>query len=278
MISSPTIVKSQSEFDAAVTAGAEWLRIDSPRGVWIEVSTPCEVDVEASGSSTVRAYGSSTVRAYGSSTVRAYGSSTVRASDSSTVRAYGSSTVRASDSSTVRASDSSTVTAYGSSTVTAYGSSTVTASSHTAVHLHSGHARIDGGVLIDHTDVDLDDVATWLDYKGITVTDGIATFYKAVDSDLNAGHGYTLTQYPIGEVVTAPDWDPRTVCGRGLHATGDPGLSEIYYNGAGRCRYLELAVPVDGLVLLDDKVKFQTCTVVREVTIAATPIAPAASA
>ena len=96
-----------------------------------------------------------------------------------------------------------------------------------------------------------------------------------MDQQLRAGHGYTLTTYPIGETITAPDWNPAAVCGGGLHATGDPGLSETYYNGKGRCRYLELAVSVDGLVLLDDKVKFQACTVVREVTLSGAPLAVA---
>ncbi len=178
----------------------------------------------------------------------------------------------------MRAFDSASVSAFGSASVSAFGSASVRASTKVAVHLHSGHANITGGVLIDHTAVDLADLATWLDYKGITVTDGVATFYKAVDQDLAAGHGYTLTAYPIGGTVTAPDWNPAAVCGGGLHATGDPGLSESYYNGGGHCRYLELAVPVDGLVLLDDKVKFQTCTVVREVTVTAAPIATAGAA
>ncbi|WP_208092800.1 DUF7666 domain-containing protein [Blastococcus xanthinilyticus] len=148
------------------------------------------------------------------------------------------------------------------------------ASSRVAVHLHSGKAQIAGGVVIDHTDVDRSDVGTWLDYNGITVSDGIATFYKAVDQQLRAGHGYILTTYPIGETVTAPDWDPVQRCGYGLHATGDPGLSESYYLGDDpRCRYLELAVPVEGLVVLDDKVKFQSCTVVREVKLTGAPLA-----
>ena len=54
---------------------------------------------------------------------------------------------------TVMATGSSTVTATDSSTVRAYGSSTVTASPCVAVHLHSGLATIDGGVVIDVTTV-----------------------------------------------------------------------------------------------------------------------------
>jgi len=277
---SATVVTTQAEFDAAVTAGADWIRIESPAGVWIEVSTPRDVDVEASGSASVRASGSASVRAFDSASVRAFDSASVRAFDSASVRAFDSASVRAFGSASVRASGSASVSAFGSASVSAFGSASVSAfdsasvraSSKVAVHLHSGQAHVDGGVLIDHTDVDLTDVPTWLEYRGITVDDGVATFYKAVDQDLYAGHGWTPTRYPIGETVTAPDWDPAQRCGHGLHATGDPGLSETYFNGHGGCRYLELAVPVDGLVVLDDKVKFESCTVVREVTVTGIPL------
>ena len=263
----PTIVTTQSEMDAAVSSGAEWIRVDSSPGVWIEVTSPAATEVEAYDSATVTAFGSATVTAYDSASVTAYGSASVRAYDSASVTAY--------DSASVTAYDSASVRAYDSASVRAYDSASVRAGSGVAVHLHSGSARIQGGVLIDHTAVDLTDVSTWLDYKGITVTDGIATFYKAVDGQLRAGHGYKMTAYPIGETVTAPDWDPAERCGHGLHATGDPGLSESYYNGDGPCRYLELAVPVDGLVLLGDKVKFRSCRVVREVTLFGAPLAGA---
>ena len=57
------IVKTQSEFDAALASGEEFIEIRSPRGLWIAV--------RASDSATVSAYGSATVRAYGSATVSA---------------------------------------------------------------------------------------------------------------------------------------------------------------------------------------------------------------
>ena len=65
-----TIVKTQGELDAAVAAGAEYIVIASPAGVWLDVR----------GSATVRAFGSATVTASGSATVTAYDSATVRAS------------------------------------------------------------------------------------------------------------------------------------------------------------------------------------------------------
>ena len=94
-----------------------------------------------------------------------------------TVTASGSVTVTAAGSATVTAADSVTVTAYDSATVTAYDSATVTATPTVAVHLHSGRCTIAGGVLIDHTIIDLTDPQTWCDYYGVPTVDGIATVH-----------------------------------------------------------------------------------------------------
>ena len=171
--------------------------------------------------------------------------------DSSTVHAWGSSTVHAWDSSTVHARGSSTVTAWDSSTVHARDSSTVTAGSHTAVHLHSGRATIRGGVLIDHTAVDLDDPQTWCDYHGVPVADGIATVYKAVGPTWLSEYG---TSYAPGSTPSAPDWQPRPECGNGLHFSPSPAHTQEYYD-TGEVRYLRVGVAVDQLVPLGDKCK-----------------------
>ena len=109
-------VTTQAELDSALTnpdhaCATHEIVIDTPAGVWIEVSDDHGQDVRAYGSSSVRAFGSSSVTAYGSATVTAHGSSSVTAHGSSSVTAYGSSSV----------------TAYSSSSVTAYGSATVRA-------------------------------------------------------------------------------------------------------------------------------------------------------
>ena len=186
--------------------------------------------VRAYDSSTVTAYGSSTVRAYGSSTVTATGSSTVRATDSSTVTATDSSTVTAYDSSTVRAYGSSTVTATGSSTVRAYGSSTVTASPCVAVHLHSGLATIDGGVVIDVTTVN-DTAEKWCADHGVEVTDGIATVYKAVSDQWTTSRG---ADYSPGSTPEVTDWFDDAQCGRGLHFGPTPAHALAYLPDATR--------------------------------------------
>ena len=226
---STAVVRTQAELDKALAANTGLIEIRSPAGVWLTVmatgsSTVMATDsstVTATDSSTVMAYGystvmatdSSTVMAYGYSTVRAYGSSTVTATDSSTVRAYGSSTVMAAGSSTVRAYGSSTVTATDSSTVMAAGSSTVRASSCVAVHLHSGLATIDGGVVIDVTTVN-DTAEKWCAHHGVEVTDGIATVYKAVSDQWTTPRG---ADYTPGSTPEATDWADHAACGQGLH-------------------------------------------------------------
>ena len=248
-----TVVTTQKELDKALKAGTEFIEIRSERGVWLEVLSYGSATVRASGSATVRASGSATVRAYGSATVRASGSATVRAYDSATVRAYdsatvtasGSATVTAYDSATVRAYDSATVTAYDSATVTAYDSATVTASSHTAVHLHSGRVTLEGGVVIDHAKVDLEDAETWAEYHGVEVVDGVATVYKAVDDRYTTDRGF---DYSPGAQPSAPDWKATRECGNGLHFGPTPSHAVAYHPGA--TKFMAAKVALADLVTL----------------------------
>ena len=228
-------VRTQKEFDQAVADGVKWIDIKSERGVWIEVTARDSSTVTARDSSTVRACGSSTVAAYDSSTVAAYDSSTVRAYDSSTVTAYDSSTVTAYDSSTVTARDSSTVTAYDSSTVWAYDSGV-------AVHLHSGAAKVDGGVVIDHTTERDMTPAQWCDYHGVKVEGGIAYVYKAVDGEWTTDRGF---DYSPGATPKAPDWRDDRECGHGLHFSPSPAQALAYHCEASR--FVRVGVSLDTL-------------------------------
>ena len=146
-----------------------------------------------------------------------------------TVRACGLSTVAAYDSSTVVAYGSSTVAAYDSSTVRAYGSSTVTARSGVAGHLHSASAKLSGGVINDHTKEADMTPAQWCDYHGVTVTDGIAYVYKAVNDQWTTSHG---TDYTPGSSPEAADWRDNQECGHGLHFCPTPGQALAYFFGA----------------------------------------------
>ena len=235
-----TIVKTRQELDAALADGKADIIIDSPRGVWLTVS------------------GSATVRAWGSATVEASGSATVEASDSATVEAWGSATVRASGSATVEA--------WGSATVEAWGSATVRAGKYVAVHIHSQRVTISGGVVIDMTALDRSDPATWCDLNGLDVADGKAVVYKVVDADLNAGHGYTLTAYPVGSTVTASDWHSEDTCGGGLHFGRSPMAAAEYHRGDTGPRYLACEVDLsEVVVVLDDTIKARSCRVLHEV-------------
>ena len=230
--------------------------------------------VEAYDSATVEAYGSATVEAYGSARVRAYGSARVRASGSATVRASGSARVRASGSATVRAYDSATVEASGSATVEASGSATVEASPYVAVHLFSARVTHSGGVVIDIAALDRSDWSTWAQYWGVeyTATKSAAAdeliVYKAVDDNLRSGRGF---EYPIGETVTAPDWQAGDFCGGGLHLSPRPHQARQYFTSA--TRFLECAVKVSDVSIIDGnsdstpKLKARAVRIIREVNI-----------
>ena len=130
----------------------------------------------------------------------------------------------------VTATGSSTVTAYDSSTVTATGSSTVTASPCVAVHLHSGLATIDGGVVIDVTTVNYT-AEKWCAHHGVEVTDGIATVYKAVSDQWTTPRG---ADYTPGSTPEATDWADNAECGQGLHFGPTPAHALAYLPDATR--------------------------------------------
>ena len=244
-------VTSQAELDKALADGVGEILIVSPADVWIELRDTGSATVRAYGSATVQAYGSATVQAYESATVWAYGSATVQAYGSATVRAYESATVEAYGSATVEAYGSATAWAYDSATVEAYGSATVQASKYVAVRLHSARVTLDGGVLIDLTQLDLTDPATWCDYHGVTVTDGIAEVFKAVNDQWTTDRGIN---YQPGSLPTAPDWKPTRECGHGLHFCARPAVSKDQYFPAAT-RFVRVGVRLDEMVCLGDKIK-----------------------
>jgi hypothetical protein len=161
------------------------------------------------------------------------------------VTACGSSTVTASGSSTVTASGSSTVTAYDSSTVRAYDSSTVTAGAHVALHLHSGRVHAKGGVVIDHTMLNEKDPQVWCDYHGVTVTDGIATVYKAVNDEWTTSSG---TVYAPGTLPSCDDFAANNKCGGGLHFGPTPEHARRCNDTA--TRFLAVGVRLDEMSVI----------------------------
>ena len=264
-------VTTQAELDAALVAAdteAEWtdIHIRSDAGVWLYLTrTPDSSSVVALGSSRVVARGSSRVVARGSSSVEAWDSSRVEAWDSSSVVALGSSRVVARDSSSVVARGSSSVVALGSSRVVARDSSSVVAGDYVAVHLHSARAAIDGGVLIDVTALDENDLTQWASYHGAKASTDSLVLYKAVDADLKSERGFP---YPIGETVEAPDWRADNTCGGGLHLSPSPSCAQAYYPSASRFLRCEVdpqdVRPIPGDVA---KAKARRVRVVAEVDI-----------
>ena len=240
---------------------------------------------DVTGSATVSyVSGSATVRyVRGSATVRdVRGSATVSdVRDSATVRyVRGSATVRyVTGSATVSdVTGSATVSdVRGSAHIALHGRASATdVGPHVAVHLHSGTATTDGGIVIDVSHV-LDDGQTWAEHAGAIVDeDGNAHLFKAVDSDLHAGHHYRLTQYPLGEEVVAPDWRDNTECGYGLHVCPTAFQARDHYREA--TRFLEVVAPVESLRPIDaSKAKVERLTVLREVTVEGRPIEEARS-
>ncbi|MFT4081150.1 MAG: hypothetical protein QM638_01060 [Nocardioides sp.] len=277
-----TIVTTQAEYDAALAAlDGAWgiIEVRSPAGVWISIKSTDSATVEAWGSATVRASGSATVEAWSSATVEAsdsanvdaWGSATVDAWGSANVHAWGSANVKvsgranveASGRAVVKASGSATVKASDSATVHAWGCAVVHAAPHVAVYLHSKNAVVEGGVLIDVTEVEKTSTA-WLEHHGIEVRDGVAVLFKAVDANLHSDQGFA---YPLGETVACDDWRPDNDCGGGLHLSPRPVHAKAYHNGP-TLKLLACAVDVDTIRVIPDstpKCKVPSLTVLHQV-------------
>jgi hypothetical protein len=248
---------------------------------WDSVSVEARdsVSVEARDSVSVVACDSARVEARDSARVVACDSAHVEARDSARVVACDSAHVVAWDSVRVEACDSARVEARGSARVEARDSVRIEASAHVAIHRHSPLVTVCGGVVIDIAALDLTDPATWADYEGVNVRDGVAVVYKATSPELMAGQGNTPTHYAIGSTVVAGDWDPGPWCGNGLHFSPHPRLAAEYYQGhepRDQVRYLACEIDITDAVPLGDKIKSESCRVLHEVDINGAPIGGAA--
>jgi len=144
---------------------------------------------------------------------------------------------------------SASVRAYGSASVSASGSASVRASAKVAVHLHSGRATITGGVLIDHTNLDLTRLQDWADYHGVTIKGDTITLFKALGPDLTSGIGYGRPiVWTVGTEVTATDWKPYADCGNGLHLSPTPHHATTYNETA--TRWVRCEAPVASIVII----------------------------
>ena len=145
--------------------------------------------------------------------------------------------------------------ARGSAHVEARGSAHVEASRYVSVHRHSREAQIEGGVIIEIPPITT--VATWCEYYGASVDDGVVTLYKALDAEFKSGYGFL---YLPGSIVTAPDWDGgRRECGGGLHGCASPIEASGYHEGA--VKFVAVPVKVADIAIhhpasMPNKVKF----------------------
>lgn len=266
-------VRTQEELDEALANEGHEIVICSPKSAWLNISDSHGKDVEVSGDAMVEVSGDAMVKAFGNATIMAWGRAYVDAFGNATVIALDLATVRAWDTSTVKAWDNSTVNACENSTVRAWDNATVKAGICVAVYVHSKTVTHQGGVIIDMTTINAKDPETWCAMNLVEVDeDGQAHLYKALDADLNAGHDYRLTQYPIGHVVDdTANWADNNKCGGGLHVSPTPWLAKTYYMEASR--FVEVCCPVKELRPIDKaKAKAPRLRVLREVTVDGSPI------
>ena len=275
-------VRTQEELDKALAKPkCHEIVVCSPRGVWLKIRDSHGKNVEVSGDATVEAAGCARVRALYHATIIAYDNANVIAHDGATVMAFDDVLVMAFDNVTVESFDNSIVTVMGDASVKAhdrtavraYNDSRVKAGPCVPVHVNSKNVTHQGGVIIDMTAIDANDPETWCAMHLVEVDeDGQAHLYKALDADLNAGHYYRLTNYPIGQVVDdTANWVDNNKCGGGLHASPTPWLANAYYME--ESRFVEVCCPVEELRPINEaKAKAPRLRVLREVTVDGSPV------
>lgn len=130
-----------------------------------------------------------------------------------------------------------------------------------SVLVHGARAEVRGGRV---TRVDISTQELWCEYYGVDVADGVATLFKAVDSDYSTSRARPRNIfYRPGETPSAPDWDGGAAeCGGGLHFSPTPAMALEFNSGAKRfvacpVRLADIAVHPDGEY--PQKVKARGC-------------------
>jgi len=88
--------------------------------------------------------------------------------------------------------------------------------------------HLTGGVIIDHTRLDISDAKSWCEYHGVEIKRGIATLYKAVNDQWTTDRG---TDYSPGSKPACDDFTDTDECGGGLHFGPTP-VHALSYNRA----------------------------------------------
>jgi hypothetical protein len=220
----------------------------------------------------VSALGEATVEAWGRSSIDAFERATVGASESARVWAFGEAAVEARDTCFVEAEGLAHVRAFGASVVRAGGQATIEAGDGVSVTVHGTTVNVHGGRV---TQAAVPQTAEeWCAHYGVTIEDGVAVLYKAVDDDFVSHHG---TSYRPGTEPRATDWDGgQAECGGGLHLAPRPGLALPRSYGARRfvacpVRVADIAIHANGLYLGTAKVP-EVCAPVYEVDALGQPV------
>jgi hypothetical protein len=120
--------------------------------------------------------------------------------------------------------------------------------------------------VIDMTNIDQRDPATWCDLHGAHVAGDTVTLYKALGGDLTSGGGYNPIAWPTSGEIVCDDFDPADRCGGGLHLGPTPSHATAYRADA--TRWLKVTAQLGDLAPVIDgtaKVKVARCVVVGEV-------------
>ena len=224
------------------------------------------------GRSSATLWGNSRAILQGNSSATLWGdSSAILGGDSSAIL-QGDSRADLRDNSRADLRDNSWADASGASSLRLHDRSSATAGPFVAIHRYSGLATVQGGVLIDLSAVQETDPTAWCEAHGVTVYDGVASLYKATDSDLTAGHGYHSTRYDVGSEPVAADFQADHGCGHGLHLSPTAQQATTYRPEA--VRWVRVEVPVGEIVPIPSllsgqvaKCKVRTCRVVAEVDV-----------
>ena len=216
-------VRNQAEYDAAVKAGAEDIRVI---GGHVELSGTTfatllgNASAELWGSSRAELWGSSRAVLWGSSRAVLRGSSRAVLWGSSSAVLWESSSAVLLGSSRAELRESSRAVLWGSSSAELWGSSSAEAAQYCPVTILSKTAKATGGVQIRP---DYSTPQKWCDYYGVKVTRGVAVLYKALDENYVSPRGMAYTP---GTVPEAPDWDGgKAECGGGLHFSPHPQMT-----------------------------------------------------
>lgn len=114
------------------------------------------------------------------------------------------------------------------------------------------------------------DVARWVEEQDVTVVDGKAVLYKAVDDGWESEHG---AYYKPGTTVECSDFRDNNKPANGLHFSPTPEIAHDYADYAARA--VEVHVNLDTISIIDGtKVKAPEAECVREVDLGWVPAAP----